>query len=234
MSLAMTLAVLAVAGGAAAQAITGLGFALVCAPFVIAVLGPRDGVVVVVLLSLLASVLPLAREGGRTRWRPVVLLFVPTALATPVIAWGLQGVSTRLLAVASGLAILVGVALLWRGSRVDHLTGTAGAVVTGVASAAMNVVGGVGGPPVALYASNAGWPVPASRATMLTFGALQSVVTVAVLGWATPTWPLLAALVVGTVVGTWLAVRVPHGATRVGVLVVAALGGVLLVGGWGS
>ena len=61
-----------------------------------------------------------------------------------------------------------------------------GAVGTGITSAALNVIGGVGGPPVGLYAANAGWDPPESRASLQAFFLVQGIATVAVVGL---TWP---------------------------------------------
>ncbi|MEZ5116309.1 MAG: TSUP family transporter [Candidatus Nanopelagicales bacterium] len=234
LSALLALAVVAVALGAVAQAVTGIGFALVSAPFVIALLGPREGVSVVCVLATLASVLPLLREGRSTRWRDVWLLLAPIAIATPILAWLLSGVQTRVLAAAAGVAILLAVVVLARGVRLRHLTGIPGVVGAGVASAAMNVVGGVGGPPVALYGANAGWSVPESRATLQWLFAFQNAITVAALGWAFPSWELLAGLLVGTVLGTLVAIRLPLAWARTGVLLVSAVGGLALLLGFGS
>ena len=106
------LVVVAVAGvalGGLAQSVTGLGFALVAAPALIAVLGPRQGVGVVVLLGTLASVLPLMSHWRRVRVRDTATLLVPTLLATPVVAALLRGMDTATVAVAAGVAVLVGV-----------------------------------------------------------------------------------------------------------------------------
>ena len=51
----------AVAVGAAAQAVTGIGFALVCAPFLVSLDG-RDGVRTVILLSAALNLVMMVRE----------------------------------------------------------------------------------------------------------------------------------------------------------------------------
>ena len=65
----VALAALAVFLGATLQSATGFGFALVAAPFLFALLGPREAVTAGVLLGLLLNGLTLATE----RRRPVVL-----------------------------------------------------------------------------------------------------------------------------------------------------------------
>ncbi|MCB0922373.1 MAG: hypothetical protein KDC08_11260, partial [Actinobacteria bacterium] len=48
--------------GAFAQSVTGLGFSLIAAPAMLALLGPRDGVAMIVVLSALASFIPLTHQ----------------------------------------------------------------------------------------------------------------------------------------------------------------------------
>ena len=67
-----------------------------------------------------------------------------------------------------------------------------GAIGTGISSAVLNVIGGVGGPPVGLYAANAGWEPRATRATLQAIFLVQGVVTVVVVGLVMPEpawWP---------------------------------------------
>lgn len=227
----MGLAVLGVAIGGLAQSITGLGFALVAAPALIAVLGPRQGVGVVVLLGTLASVLPLMGHWRRVRVRDTATLLVPTLLATPIVAALLAGADTATVAAAAGVAVLIGVVALWRGFTWDRLVSLPGAIGTGIGSATLNVIGGVGGPPVGLYAANAGWDPPESRASLQAFFLVQGIATVAVVGLTWPDAWMLGALVIGTLTGMWLAPRIPVHAARLAVLGVAAFGGVALIVG---
>ena len=64
--LAPALVLAAVAAGALAQAVTGMGFSLVAAPALVLALGPERGVPAVLLLAVLASLVPLTRD-----WRHV-------------------------------------------------------------------------------------------------------------------------------------------------------------------
>ncbi len=223
-------AALGVLAGAAAQAVTGFGFALVAAPALVAVLGPAQGVSVVCILGVLASVLPYAREARHTDWRAVALWWVPTLAVSLLLGAALAGADAALLAALSGVAVLAAVALLAAGRTSVRLAGRRGALLAGAVSGAMNLVGGVGGPPVALYAANAGWPVERVRPTLMAFFAVQNAVTVAVLGWFWPDAALVAALAIGSVLGVAVARRLDAAAVRVAVLVVAAAGGLALLG----
>ncbi|MFE3127523.1 TSUP family transporter, partial [Streptomyces hydrogenans] len=130
-------ALAAVAVGACAQAATGMGFSLVAAPALVALLGPQRGVPTVLLLAVLASVLPLSRGWRHARPRDAGRLLVPALLGMPVAAWLVRGVDTRVLAVATGCAVLAGVALLGRGVRWPLLRRPAGAWCAGLASAGL-------------------------------------------------------------------------------------------------
>mgnify|MGYP000968990477 CR=1 FL=1 len=68
MEFLIALVVISIAAGAIAQAVTGMGFSLVSAPALLAFLGPREGVAVVVILAAMSSVFPLSRQ-----WRAVRL-----------------------------------------------------------------------------------------------------------------------------------------------------------------
>lgn len=221
----------AIAVGAFAQGATGMGFSLISAPVLIASEGHAAGVSTVVILAACSSVVPLAREWREAQPGAVLRLLVPTLLATPVVAWLMRGVDHRYLAVAGGVGVVVGVTLLASGLRSQWFRRTEGAIVTGLSSATLNVVGGVGGPPIGLYVANTDWTPSQTRATLHGFLIVQNVVTAVVVGLVWPDWRHLVALVVGSVVGIVLAPRLSVSAARTGILLVSAIGGVALVAG---
>lgn len=221
----------AVVVGAFAQAATGMGFSLVAAPVLIAVHGQAEGVALVVLLAACSSVVPLAREGRHARAGEAARLLVPTLAATPVFAWALASADRSLLAVAGGTGVVIGVVMLASGWRSAWLRRPAGTVATGLASAGLNVVGGVGGPPVGLWAANATWNPAQTRATLHAFLLVQNLVTALVVGLVLPSWPALLALAGGTVLGLALAPRLSAAAARTAILLVSAVGGVALLVG---
>ncbi len=96
----------------------------------------------------------------------------------------------------------------------------------------MNVVAGIGGPPVALYALNAGWRPERARPTLQSIFLVANLVALVSLGLprgrALALGPaLLAALAAGWLTGRAVARKVPDGAVRGATLAVAALGGVV-------
>ena len=220
----------AVAAGAAAQALTGIGFALVCAPFLVATSGSREGVREAILLSSLLNAALLCREARLVRLRPAVLLWVPAALTTPLVAWAVRRAPADHLAVAAGVLTLVAAAAVGAGVRVRRAAGPAGAVGAGVLSGAMNVVAGIGGPAAALYAVNAGWPPASARSTLQAYFLALNAVALASLGLPDVTVAQAAGLVAGWVAGTLAARRVPDRAAVAATLALAVLGGGVAIG----
>lgn len=150
--MAVALAVLALFAGAALQSATGFGFALVAAPALFALLGPREAVTIGVLAALLLNALTLATE----RRRPQVRVGDACAL----VAWSLPGlalgamalrtVPERALSLLVAVAVLAGLALRVRarGARVRprrwHL------VAAGSTSGALATSTSLSGPPLVL------------------------------------------------------------------------------------
>ncbi len=217
--------------GGVAQAVAGMGFALVAAPVLIASLGHEEGVSTVVTLGTLVALLALMPDWRHAKLGEVGRLGVPMLIVTPLAALALAGVDPDALALGAGVAVLAGVAMLAAGASWAWLTRPYGAVATGASSAVLNVLGGVGGPPVGIYAANARWPPRTMRGTLQTWFLVQNGVTAIVLGPAVPSLALIAALVAGTGAGMLLTGHLPEGATRAGVLALSAAGGVALIAG---
>jgi len=117
----VALAAAAVFLGAGLQSGTGFGFALVSAPILFALLGPREAVTAGVVIGILLNSLTLATE----RRRPQVLMREAVAL----VAWSLPGIVLGVLALRSvperplsvivALAVLAGLALRVRDGRAE-------------------------------------------------------------------------------------------------------------------
>lgn len=222
---------LAITAGAFAQAVSGMGFSLVAAPVLLVALGPREGVAVCVLLAALSSIVPLVQDHRPVRPRAVLSLLAPTLLFTPAFAWLVGGADTRGLALGGGVAVIVGVTMIAAGLRSSWFARPEAAILTGSSSALLNVVGGVGGPPIGLHVANSDWPVAETRANLHAFFFAQNLATALVLGVQLPTWPQLAALLSGTALGLLLARHFSASSVRRVVLGVSLLGGLGLVGG---
>lgn len=217
----LVLAGLAVAAGAVAQAVTGLGFSLVSAPLLIALEGPRDGVRLNLVLSAIINVVLLAAQRRSVRGRDTLRLLVPAAIATPIAAWATRSTDTDVLLVAAGVLTVASAVALLAGARVRRSSATVAGAISGV----MNTVAGIGGPVVALHALNEDWPAVERKATFQLYFLLLNAAGIVALG---PRWPspvLLAALAAGWLAGRRVAPLVSEPTARAATLAVAAAGG---------
>jgi hypothetical protein len=227
-SLAEGVALVAVAVGAGAQAVTGIGFSLVCAPLLTVALGGGDGVRVANVLAIAVNLLVVGRERRTADPRQVILLLVPATVAALLTAWLIRNADPHVLAVVAGGLVLVTVAVLASGREAQRLAGRLGAVLAGAVSGAMNVAGGVGGPAVAGYALNARWSPAQTRATLGAYFLGINVVSVA--SREVPSlsaWFFIGAavaLLAGFAAGVVLARRLEEPAVRSWTLALAGLG----------
>ncbi len=217
-----------VLAGSVTNRITGLGFSLVCSPVMVLVLGPRDGVRLLNMVSIavsLSNVVPTWRWMRRT---DLVRLLVPALAWTPLAAAVVRRTDEDLLLVGAGVVTLVAALFVFRSTTVAALQGRAGAVGAGTVSATMNVIGGLSGPPVAMYALNGGWSPAEFRGTLQAYFLALNVVAVWSLGPVAPpagmVVGIVAAVLGGLVIGGVLAARVAPSRFRTLVIVVVCAG----------
>ncbi|CAM5711124.1 sulfite exporter TauE/SafE family protein [Streptomyces aurantiogriseus] len=220
--------------GSCVQWLTGMGFALVAVPALILLLGPAEGVVLANCAAGAISVVGLAGGWRRVRLRAMVPLCVAAACTVPAGTWLTRRLPEPLLLLVMGSLVTVAVLLVMRGARVPALHGTRGAVVAGAAGGFMNSAAGVGGPPVSLYAVNAGWTVREFVPNAQFYGVVVNAFSVGTNGvpeleaaqWAS----VIVAMTVGAAVGRGLAGRIPEERARLLVLGLALAGGASAVG----
>ncbi|MQY36109.1 hypothetical protein SRB17_41060 [Streptomyces sp. RB17] len=225
--------------GGCVQWLTGMGFALVAVPALVLLLGPADGVVLANCAAGAISVVGLA--GGWRRVRPgaMVPLCAAAACTVPAGAWMTRQLPRPVLLLVMGALVTVAVLLVMRGARVPALRGGKGAVTAGALGGFMNAAAGVGGPPVSLYALNAGWTVREFVPNAQFYGVVVNAFSIAANGvprlggtrWAA----VCVAMVAGALIGTAVAGRIPERRARQLVLLLALVGGgtAMTKGLWG-
>ncbi|MFJ9893722.1 TSUP family transporter [Streptomyces sp. NPDC091280] len=220
--------------GSSVQWLTGMGFALVAVPALVLLLGPAQGVVLANCAAGAISVVGLAGGRHRVRARAMVPLCAAAVCTVPAGAWMTRQLPTPVLLLVMGGLVTAAVLLVMKGARVPALRGTRGAVAAGAAGGFMNAAAGVGGPPVSLYAVNAGWTVREFVPNAQFYGVVVNAFSVAANGvpslsmarWIT----VVAAMLVGGATGRALAGRTPEPRARALVLTLALAGGVTAVG----
>jgi len=217
--------------GSSVQRMSGVGFAMVAGPGLIALEGPVSGV----LLSNCASCL-ISAVGIVSAWRGLRLrLMVPLVLAAlctvPLGTWAATRLSRTVLLIGIGVIVCAAAAVIASKVRLTALRGRPGAVIAGAASGFMNASAGVGGPPVALYALNEGWSAAELVPNALFYGVVVNAMSVLLKGFPHLTGRALllsgSALAVGLVIGTYLSTRVPDEWAKRFVLLMATAGGLV-------
>ena len=151
-------AAVGVAAGAAIQAATGFGFAVLAAPLTFAALDQREAIGLLLLLGMEIGVLTLATEGRRPRPR-VHACVVVLAWSVPAAVVGVY-VLRALDAVTLQIAVTIGVAatlILRRFASSEHrpAPGWAGPA-TGLSAGALVTSTNTSGPPLLLYLTGRG------------------------------------------------------------------------------
>jgi len=235
----LVVVVLVVFAGSVIQRSTGMGFAVVAAPFLVILLGPLVGVVLVNFASVVSAAVILVRLRRDIDWRRYASLAVPAVLGIvpgSVLALTLP---TDVLELAIGVLLLLALAvslLFTRSGRV--VTGPVAPTVTGFVSGMTNAAAGVGGPPVSVYAVLSNWPHRSFVATLQPYFAtigLLSLVSKVVIDPSR--WPVLewwawvsggVAILAGLVVGDRISGRIGPSVARWVVVGIAVAGAAAL------
>jgi uncharacterized membrane protein YfcA len=214
--------------GAAMQRVTGMGFALIAAPFLVLVLGVANGVPLVQVLSLCASALVLASAFNHVEWRKAALLIPPGLLGILPGWWISKHMPAGPLSILIGVLVIVALVAMVADQRARVFKGTAGALSAGFLSGFMNVTAGVGGPAIVLYSLSTGWRHVEFVATAQAYFVALNIASLVAQGWPRldgAAWSLsFVSLAAGLGLGEVLAKRVPTKVANVLVIGIALAG----------
>ncbi|WP_433785317.1 sulfite exporter TauE/SafE family protein [Actinomycetospora sp. CA-101289] len=235
MSAAATAALVAgpVLLGAVTQRATGLGLALVGAPFLVAVLGARDGVSFGNALQVVLCLVVLLRTYRGVDLRATGLLLAGAVVAVPLGALVVGALPEGPLLVVVGLLAAAAVVLSLVPGLAGRLGGPAAGLGAGALAGFVNVTAGVGGPVLSAYALAQRWStdvfVPTAQVVLLVINLVallsKGVPVLAPVVWGTG----LAGLAVGVVLGDVLHRRLDPLTARRAVTVLALVGALATV-----
>lgn len=226
---------LAIFVGAVSQRATGMGFALLSAPFLVLVLGPVEGILAVNVAGCVANSLILVQVWRDVDWPRARVLVPMGAVGVVPGAFAVALLPEAPLTIVISLLVIVGLGatMLLRGRTVPP--SAALGATGGFASGFMNVTAGVGGPGVVVYARATGWEHKHFAATAQLHGLALGIVSLiakralpsfAVSGWVA----LLIALLTGLIVGELVSRRIDGSSAMRVVIVIALVGGFLALG----
>ncbi|WP_129786175.1 TSUP family transporter [Promicromonospora panici] len=224
---------LAVAIGATAQRITGIGIALVSAPGLVLMFGPLTAVPLCNLMALLLNVGILLTSPGKIEWRRAATMAAGSAVVILALSPLVQRADQALLQATIGVAVLVAIALtFWLRTR-GRPSGDSmlARLFAGASAGGLGAAAGLSGPPLAIYAVRTGWAGPTFVPTLQGVSAVINVIAVAAaprisippLSWVV----LIGALGAGAVAGALLAPRADPRMIQTAALMLAAVGAIV-------
>ncbi len=153
-----------VAIAAAAQAVSGFGFALIGTPLVAVLVGPKEAVVGLTMIGLVL-VAQLSLRGRGHVDRPTVGVVTAAAIVgMPLGLVVLLLADDRVLTVVIAIAVIAFSLLLWRGARVPPGRGTD--ATAGFTAGILSTSTGTSGPPIVIALSSKGMQPAVFRATI--------------------------------------------------------------------
>lgn len=175
----------------------GAGANFITAPVLALIIGPREGVPIIILLNLISNIQVMPGALPHTNWRRMLPVGIASIVMAPVGAWILIAIEEELMRrIVAATSIVLSLILLtgWRyrgprGLPIRIGVGGLGGLVTGSVS--------MGGPPVFLYLLSGPGSAASQRADFLAFGMmvqLGAIVSFAVSGLITLDLILLAAI----------------------------------------
>ena len=218
---------------------TGFGTALVASPLMLLVgISVPEAVFVILAVGLVTRCAVMIRLRAHVGWQRVGLL----ALGSLPGAWAgaavLQVVSVHYLKIAAGvLAVICGLSMLLVSNDAEpRSVSPAAAAATGAVGGFLSTTTALNGPPPALLLTRAGVPPLVFIADMAGYFTVVSAVSLIILGvrgqiphsilW--PALPIyLAAALLGTGAGLWIARRLPARAFRLAVIGLVVVAGAL-------
>lgn len=228
------LLMLAIFVGAAMQRLTGMGFALVAAPFLVLLMGPVTGIVLVNVCGVAASLLVLFRVFRHVDWKKYLILVSAALVGVVPGAVVVKYVPGAWLQVGVGLVVLISLTVSLRMKSFPPESGVKPMLVAGAASGIMNTTAGVGGPAMSVYAVAAKWDQRSFAATMQPYFLTLGIASVVAKYVAAPSsmpvmepWEWVAvgaAIIAGLVAGEVLAKSIAPSKARI-LMVVLAYGG---------
>ncbi|HKU01448.1 MAG TPA: sulfite exporter TauE/SafE family protein [Arthrobacter sp.] len=224
----------AVVMGAGMQRVTGMGFALVAAPFLVLLLGPVEGVVLVNVCGAVTAGAIIFRVVKDIDWKRYAALAASALLGIVPAAILIRLIPAPVLEISIGVILAVGLTVLLVLKSATLPERRRYLLTAGGLSGFMNTAAGVGGPAVSMYSIATRWQHKSFAATMqpyfFTIGTF-SLISKAITAPATfPVLPLAmwvavaAACLGGLVLGDLAAKHVPARAAQILLIILAYLG----------
>lgn len=162
----------------ALQRLTGVGFAMMMAPFLVVMIGPHGGVMLTALLSVVAPLLVMPLVWRDIEWHKLAILAPVAVLVMPFFGWLAETTPQGPLYIVVAVLVILGLSASLIVSRIDTVVnGPLTQSLTGLGVGGGVILAGVGGPAMTIYAVLSRWEIRSFAATMQPLWALMSVGT---------------------------------------------------------
>jgi len=163
------------------RGITGFGGAMVMAPPLALLLGPKLAVPVILVLESVAAAPMLVQTRHRVQWKVIGAILLAACLTVPLGVLALVAVDPTIIRRAIAVTVIVFAIVLLRGWRYAGRPRLATSVGLGAVSGAMVGATSIGGPPVILYLLSGPDPIETTRANLTLYVAVISLISVVML-----------------------------------------------------
>ena len=144
--------------GAVTQRISGMGFAMMVAPFVVLAVGPSQGVVLVNLCGAAVALVTMLSLRHDVRWSTFGWLIGSSVVGVVVGAVVVRSLDVPVFQVLVGSVLLLAVLGSVLAARTSlRVAGRRWTVAAGASTGALVAAAGIGGPPMTIYAVLSRW-----------------------------------------------------------------------------
>jgi len=156
-SLSWALAFFVVLFAAFIRGVAGFGFALVLAPVLLLIIGPKSAVVVILLLGLITHILALRYDFRNIYLKGIIPMSVGSLLGIPLGIWIITVISPPVLKILIGCVTVCFAIPLALGFTNDFKRERLACGLSGFVSGTLCTSTSLGGPPVVLLMHNQNW-----------------------------------------------------------------------------
>lgn len=157
--------------------VTGFGFALIAAPVLTLVMGPKETVVFVIVAGVIVRVIMMWRSWGEFEWRTVLVTTTGNLLGVIPGAYLLKVADANYLKILLGVSLLAVTTLMELNFVPQVKNQTAGRISAGFLSGFFSATTSISGPPIALYFLSENMEKVLLRANMIWIFAIGSFFT---------------------------------------------------------
>ena len=163
------------------RGITGFGGAMVMAPPLALLLGPKLAVPVILVLESVAAAPMLIQTRHLVHWKMIGAILLAACVTVPLGVLALVAIDPAITRRIIAVTVIVFAVILLRGWRYAGRPRLATSVGLGAVSGAMLGATSIGGPPVILYLLSGPDPIETTRANLTLYVAVSSLIGVIML-----------------------------------------------------